>query len=633
MLMPPHDLPQPPPHPIPRHRATDSSRGHQPGLKSRLPTNRQHSQHQQSAPDRSPFLPDPFKIATPLYAPIGGKSEPAHISTRVVHWPQGSTGEKRSCHRIVTKSLLEIASARCNLRSMLTRLLALLLAFLALALTSEGKGQAEHVVVVVFDGMRPDLVTAENAPTLTELARSGVFFRNNHAAYPSSTNVNGAVIATGLTPGHNGVIANTEFRPAVDPAKPFDTSDFPALDGKDPQILARHLAVPTIAEIVQAAGNWTAVAGSKPVAQFFDRARVRTSEAARKSTVLYRGKVLPASAAAKITSALGPFPVRKSFPNESEDNWTTAALTDVLWRDEVPRFSLLWLSDPDLTQHDTAPGAPLALAAIKSSDRNLAKVLAALKAKGVREKTDVFVVSDHGFSTVDTAIDVAQKLRAAGMDAVRAYDDAPKPGQILVVTLGGSVTFYVVDHDPIAIGKLVDYLQHSDFAGVILTKTEHEGTFTFAQAGVDAPDAPDVIVACHWNERPNKFGVAGGMTSDIGRTAGHGSHSTMSPHDLGNTLIASGPDFRRGWEDKTPSGNIDLAPTILWLLGLKAPHPMEGRVLHEALSEQANPPSTTEKTLEAHRALSGRTWKQHLRTETVAGTTYIVEGDGAITPL
>ena len=509
---------------------------------------------------------------------------------------------------------------------------ALLLYFAFAARGADDRGKAEHVVVVVWDGMRPDMVTEKNSPTLFALARSGVVFKRNHAVYPSSTNVNGAVLATGVSPGKNGIVANQEFRPAIDPRKAFDTSDFPALDGSDPQVAAQLLRAPTIAEIVQAAGHWTAVAGSKPVAQFFDRARTRTTKAAKKSTVIYRGKILPTEAGDRIKSVLGPFPQRKTIPNESEDDWTTSALTNVLWRDEIPKFSLLWLSEPDLTIHETALGAPAALAAIKSSDQNLAKLLAALEAKNALAKTDILVVSDHGFSTVDPAVDVAAQLRAAGLEAVRAFDENQRRGQILVVSLGGSVMFYVVERDPAVIGKLIDVLQRADFAGVILTRERHEGTFTFAQAQLAAPAGPDVIVACRWSDRPNEFGIAGQMTSDVGRSVGHGSHSTLSPHDMHNTLIASGPDFRRGWENETPSGNIDLAPTILWLLGLKAPRPMEGRVLREALAGQQNAPAATDKNFIAQRKIGDRIWRQHLRAVTVDGVTYFLQGNGSAQP-
>ena len=48
-----------------------------------------------------------------------------------------------------------------------------------------------HVVLVVWDGMRPDFVTEEDAPTLWKLAKAGIVFRNHHSVYPSATNVNG----------------------------------------------------------------------------------------------------------------------------------------------------------------------------------------------------------------------------------------------------------------------------------------------------------------------------------------------------------------------------------------------------------------------------------------------------------
>ena len=505
-------------------------------------------------------------------------------------------------------------------------LAAALLAQASPALADAKRGQARHVVVVVWDGMRPDFVNEQNTPTLAGLARHGVFFKNNHSAYPSSTNVNGVVLATGREPGHNGIVSNQEFRSKIDPHKAFDSSDFPALD--DPKLTENFIAAPTVAEIVQKAGDRTAVAGSKPVAQLVDRSRDRETEAARASVVVYRRRALPVSALAAITRIIGPWPTRTGFPNDKEDAWTTHALTDFLWKDGVAKYSLLWLSEPDLSQHETAPGSPIALAAIRQSDENLAKVLAALKAKKALTSTDLFVVSDHGFSTVDRMVDAAALLQTAGFDAVRELGDEPPDGQILVVTLGGSIAFYVVDHDQAVIRKLVDFLQRSDFAGVILTREAQEGTFTLAQAQIDAPTAPDVMTACRWNDRPNQFGVAGQIASDIGRTVGQGTHSTLSPHDMNNTLIASGPDFRRGWVDETPSGNIDVAPTILWILGTKAPQPMDGRVLHEALPASHQKPVATEKTLEAERALDGFVWRQHLRTATVDGVTYLLEGNG-----
>ncbi len=504
------------------------------------------------------------------------------------------------------------------------------LLLITLAAHASAGAAAEHVVVVVWDGMRPDLVNDHNCATLAALAHEGVVFRRNHSTYPSSTNVNGAVLATGDFPARSGLISNQEYRPAIDPLKQFDTGDFLELD---PQIAARYLAAPTVAEIVQKAGYRTAIAGSKPVAQLADRARHRASDAARESTVIYRGKFLPRTAAAAVVAALGPFPSVKQFPNREEDVWTTRALTDVLWKKEVPKFSLLWLSEPDLTQHEYAPGSPQALAAIRSDDRNLARVLAALREKNALEQTDLFVVSDHGFSTVTHAIDLAEELRAAGFDAVRAFKTAPKPGRILVVSLGGSVEFYVIGHDATTVQKLVDFLQRTRFAGVILTRKKMAGTFPLSDLHLGTPDAPDIFVASRWNDSPNEFGIAGHVDSDLGKHAGQGTHSTFSPYDLHNTLIAAGPDFRSGWEDEFPTGNIDVAPTILHLLGLEPSQPMDGRVLREALRDSAAAPESHMRTLAAEHDLGGvGTWRQTLSLTSIGPATYVDEGNGGLAP-
>src|SRR5205814_1064591 len=79
------------------------------------------------------------------------------------------------------------------------------------------------VVVIVWDGMRPDFIDGTNTPTLFKLAHEGVTFTRHHSTYLSATEVNGTAIATGNYPGHSGLIGNAEYRPLLGARKPTHT--------------------------------------------------------------------------------------------------------------------------------------------------------------------------------------------------------------------------------------------------------------------------------------------------------------------------------------------------------------------------------------------------------------------------
>ena len=480
---------------------------------------------------------------------------------------------------------------------------------------------------MVWDGLRPDFVSERNTPTLAALARRGVTFAHHHAIYPSSTEVNGVAIATGLFPNHSGVLANLEYRPEINKRRPIATESRDAVRRGDELTNGHYLAGATVAELLQRRGERTAIAGTKPVALLHDRnAAVRKTG----SAAVFSGRTLPASLSDSLIAALQAFP-RTAFPNAAQDSWTTKVLLENLWRDGVPKFSLLWMSEPDYSQHHTNPGSDTALSALKSSDDNLARLLAALEDQGVRETTDIFVVSDHGFSTIERTVDVAALLVDAGFDAVRQFKDEPKRGQVLVVSVAGSSSFYVVDHDASVVWRLVEFLQRTDCDGVIFSREKIDGTFPLAEVHLNTASAPDVLVSYRWTEKPGKSGVPGGICADIGRSAGHGSHGTLSKFDIHSTLIAEGPDFRRGMIDELPTSNADLAPTILDILGFEHPPRLDGRIISEAMSEKdpgVGKPETI--SFEATRLLGDKTWRQHLRATRLGDRIYFDEGNGAL---
>ena len=140
-------------------------------------------------------------------------------------------------------------------------------------------------------------------------------------------------------------------------------------------------------------------------------------------------------------------------------------------------------------------------------------------------------------------------------------------------------------------------------------------------------------MAFRGNDSKNQFAVPGMIDADWQRVAGKGTHATLSRFDMHNTLIAAGPDFRRGETDDLPSGNVDLAPTILRILGIKAPQQLDGRILSEAMSNvdmSALKPET--KTIEATKDFPSGTWRQSLQISRVGSTIYLDEGNGAFDP-
>ena len=492
------------------------------------------------------------------------------------------------------------------------------------------RGEAEHVVVMVWDGMRPDFINPHLCPNLYSLATNGVFFKNHHPAYVSSTEVNGTAIATGVYPEHNGIGANTDYRPVIGWTGPNATEGVEAVRRWDLISGGKYLLSPTLPEIIQGAGFPTITAGTKPVVFLHDRSIKRSSLAASNSVLLYKGQTIPRSLLPSLVHANEDhaFPEFKA-PNKDADGWTTRAVKS-LWAKGVPKYSLVWMSEPDHSQHDTGPGSDNALAAIENNDRNLGELLKTLEEKKVRDKTDVFVVSDHGFSTIAKGPDVSDALKRHKFKAGKKLDD-PEAGDVMVVPLGGSVAFYVIEGDDSVTRRLIELLQTSEFAGVIFSRLKVQGTFDLADVRLAITNiSPDVIVSMRWTHEKSQFGVPGMLLTD-GGTKGKGSHASLSPYDMHNTLVAGGPDFKKGMVNELPSGNTDLAPTILHLLGIPQPanQPMDGRVLQEALvqgSAPSGPPKT--KTLETSRELGLFRWHQYLKYTEYEGVRYFDEGNG-----
>jgi hypothetical protein len=293
-------------------------------------------------------------------------------------------------------------------------------------------------------------------------------------------------------------------------------------------------------------------------------------------TVLNTEYFRPAEMQARVTSAIGPIP-DGATPNDARNRY----VTDMLLRFGLPQLSpdvvFVWYSEPDTTAHATGWFTDATRHVLSAVDTEIGRIEDGLAASGRLDTTNILVVSDHGFSTHSGGFN----LTALVKPFIRPMPD----GTPDIVTAGGAVHFRS-GHDAARVADVAKALQADPAVGAIFTRArtpgdyegEAPGTLSFDLVGWTHPRAGDLLVSANW--KPAEPGKPESASTMAGGAAGHGS---TNPDEVHNTLIAVGPDFARERQVKTPSGNVDIAPTLLHLLGVSVPTTMEGRVLAEGL--------------------------------------------------
>ena len=299
-------------------------------------------------------------------------------------------------------------------------------------------------------------------------------------------------------------------------------------------------------------------------------------------------------------------------------------LTEYVLAERDPAVALIWFSEPDSSNHKAGVGSALSNRALASADEQFGRIIGWLERNGTLEETDVIVVSDHGYATIESVVDIESELRAAG------FPGGGQPGGVLAATNGGAVLFYAHEADPATVSRLATWLALQPWCGALLASErvgDVPGTLPASVANIDGRRSPDLAMSLVWNSAPNDAGFPG-QTASSGGIVGVGTHGGMSRHELRNTLIARGPGFRRSTVIDNPTGNIDVAPTILHLLGLAGGAEMDGRVLHEALTGGSDASEVEERSV-THVGELGD-YRQEVTVTTVGGSVYLDEGNAGL---
>lgn len=436
-------------------------------------------------------------------------------------------------------------------------------------------------LLIVLDGLRPDYITPEVMPALHTLSRRGVVFNRHHSVFPTVTRVNSSSISTGAYPETHGLMGNSVFFPQVDPARFLNTGEREVLLEISAAVDGHLLTAPTLAETLDAAGKRTLVISDGGTGSSF----LLNSTLAGGGNILHTSYATPESLLADERAALGPLPA-DGTENPGAHNRTVDAFLKVGIPRVDPTVTLMWLGDPDHTAHAHGIGDPVTIDALKRVDTAIKRLEEGLKAAGLFDSYNIWVTSDHGFSTHTGRPDLNAILKPF---AGTLPDGSPR-----IVADGGAI--YVRDQDKSTITAMVMALQRTPGFGAVFTKAAQAGsmdgwvpgTLSFDAAHWNHARSADILVSPDWTDAANAHGMRG--TTASSGVAGHGS---TSPFDIHNTLVAAGPDIRQGVTIENPSGNVDFAPTFLRQLGIAIPQSMQGRVLDEAFRDGVDPASIT----------------------------------------
>jgi phosphonoacetate hydrolase len=478
----------------------------------------------------------------------------------------------------------------------------------------------ERVVIVVFDGLRPDLVGPDTTPNLHRFCEQGASFTEARSVFPSMTRVCSSSIATGAPPAVHGIVGNAFFWPEGAADRLLDLDKIENFR-RFAQAGVPALTAPTFADMLGASGKRLAIAHGGSTGATFALA----PHAAGNGHWVYNTRGPEATVTPEAGHAMrarfGPDPAREVPLFDVVDRVADVFVEHVLARLE-PDVALAWFPEPDTSFHFVGLGAPETLAVLARCDAQLGRILDALESRGWLERTAVMVLSDHGQITVTQQVPLFEQLLRAGF--ATAADVAEDP---VLLGVGGSAgELRVRSRDMRIRDRVVAWLQEQPCIGHLFTRDvngiegEASGTLSLRLVGMDHARAPDIAFSLLSSTEPDAYGLPGTGLFKSGVPVGGGLHGGLNPYEMATVLMLGGPGVVAGQQIAAPAGLIDIAPTVLALLGLEIPPTMVGQPLAAAFG--APPLPWREVVAQASRG----SYRQEVRARRVAGAAYLMEG-------
>jgi ectonucleotide pyrophosphatase/phosphodiesterase family member 4 len=417
------------------------------------------------------------------------------------------------------------------------RFFSLLIAFLAAMVLiisaygepAGGPATARTVVVVLFDGFSPVMMDGVATPNFDRLAKEGVSSRHLVPSFPALSMVNHTTFQTGCWPEHHGIVAN-EFRDPVagNYEGKADRADAVWRTGCESiwQAAERQGAPAAVFNFV---GRWSSKTG----------------------------------ALASTINAEVPW-------KDHEDDDTILAKATAALSDGKTRLIALYFDYPDSVAHGDGVHGDKTKAVVARADAVIGRLMAAVEATG--RDVDLVVGADHGMTKVDKVINIARLKALHHFAADVAYGSGTamlylKPGTD-AARVARDLGRYRATFDVYRKGHFPAYVHIGASArvGDLLLITRPPYAF-------EGPELmkPDIAARAE--------NLSGPAIYEPAVKWFHSMHGFKPDVEAMHAIFyAWGPGVARG-KTLAEVRMIDVAPTVLQLLGLKPGEGTDGKAL------------------------------------------------------
>jgi predicted AlkP superfamily pyrophosphatase or phosphodiesterase len=256
----------------------------------------------------------------------------------------------------------------------------------------------------------------------------------------------------------------------------------------------------------------------------------------------------------------------KNNPTWHDQVWTNAASHII--KKHKPNLLLFHLLNLDSVHHRYGPKTLAGYTAQAYMDTRVQQVLDSLKTAGVLERTTILIVSDHGFKTATRTIRPNAVLRRQGL---LQGEGNQVTGDAYVIPEGGTAMAYVLN--PEIRSRLISQMKETFLALEGVARLLEPADFH--DFGLPTPEESNqmadlVLIA------KDGYSFSGANTGDpvVGIIEGTnpGNHGYISTDPEMNAIFIAWGYGIQGGQRLGMVDNVDVAPTIAGLLGLK----MEG---------------------------------------------------------